>query len=76
MQIPWALSATSIAYNVDGIAHGLKMTGVVLANIYLGNIKTWDDPKDQEAEPLCQPSVHRHHTGVPVRRQWDDLQLH
>jgi phosphate transport system substrate-binding protein len=58
VQIPWALSATSIAYNVDGIPHGLKMTGVVLANIYLGNIKTWDDPKIKKLNPsLSLPST-------------------
>src|SRR5262245_8266942 len=51
VQIPWALSATSIAYNVDGIPHGLKMTGVVLANIYLGNIKNWNDPAIKKLNP-------------------------
>lgn len=45
VQIPWALTATSPVENIPGVpADKLKLTGSVLANIYLGNIKTWDDP--------------------------------
>jgi phosphate transport system substrate-binding protein len=44
-QVPWALTATTVVYNVPGVPnHRLKLTGAVLANIYLGNIKNWDDP--------------------------------
>ena len=44
VQIPWALSATSIIYNLDGVKNNLKIDGPTLANIFLGNIKTWNDP--------------------------------
>ena len=44
-QIPWAFSATSIPYNVSGIGYGLKLTGPILANIYLGHIKKWNDKR-------------------------------
>ena len=43
VQIPWAFSATSIPYNVSGVGYGLKLTGPILANIYLGHIKKWND---------------------------------
>jgi phosphate transport system substrate-binding protein len=44
-QIPWALTATSPVVNIPGVgAHQLKLTGTVLANIYLGNITKWSDP--------------------------------
>ncbi len=44
-QIPWALTATIPVYNIPGISdHQLKLTGTILANIYLGNIKNWNDP--------------------------------
>ncbi len=43
VQIPWAFSATSIPYNVSGISYGLKLTGPILAGIYLGQIKYWDN---------------------------------
>jgi len=42
-QIPWALSATGVSFNVPGV-HSLHLTGSVLAKIYLGSITNWDDP--------------------------------
>jgi phosphate transport system substrate-binding protein len=44
VQIPWALSATSIAYRGDALPNHLHLTGAVLANIFLGKIKTWNAP--------------------------------
>jgi phosphate transport system substrate-binding protein len=44
VQIPWALSATAIDYRLDGVASRLKLTGPVIANIFLGKIKKWNDP--------------------------------
>jgi phosphate transport system substrate-binding protein len=45
VQIPWALTATSPVVNIPGVqADQLKLTGTVLANIYLGNITNWNDP--------------------------------
>ena len=45
VQIPWALTATIPVYNVPGVGdRQLKLTGPILANIYLGNIKSWNDP--------------------------------
>jgi phosphate transport system substrate-binding protein len=43
VQIPWALSATSIAYNVPGASARLKLNGKVLADIFLGKITNWND---------------------------------
>jgi phosphate transport system substrate-binding protein len=43
VQIPWAFSATSIPYNVSGVGYGLKLTGPILANIFLGHITKWND---------------------------------
>ena len=43
-QIPWAFSATSIPYNISGVGYGLKLTGTVIAAIYGGSIKYWDNP--------------------------------
>jgi phosphate transport system substrate-binding protein len=44
VQIPWAFSATSIPYHVTGVGQGLKLTGKVLAEIFLGHIHYWDNP--------------------------------
>jgi phosphate transport system substrate-binding protein len=50
-QIPWALSGTVPAYNVSGAPSNLKLSGEVLADIYLGNITTWDDPAIAKLNP-------------------------
>src|SRR6266511_1485931 len=44
VQIPWALSATSIPYRLDRGPNRIRLNGKVLANIFLGKIKTWDAP--------------------------------
>jgi phosphate transport system substrate-binding protein len=41
-QIPWALSATGVSFNIPGV-HRLHLNGGVLAKIYLGQIKKWND---------------------------------
>jgi phosphate transport system substrate-binding protein len=43
-QIPWALSATAIAYKGDALPNHIHMTGQVIANIFLGRITKWNDP--------------------------------
>ena len=50
-QIPWALSGTVPAYNVKGVPKNLKLSGEVLANIYLGKITTWNDPAIAKLNP-------------------------
>jgi phosphate transport system substrate-binding protein len=51
LQIPWALGGTSIPYNVPGAPRHLKMTGEILANIYLGKITSWNDPSIAKLNP-------------------------
>jgi phosphate transport system substrate-binding protein len=51
-QIPWALGGISVMVNVKTNAHApLKMSGPVLALIYLGAIKTWNAPAIQKLNP-------------------------
>jgi len=47
-QIPWALSATSLAYKGDALPNHIRMTGPVVADIFLGRIKKWNDPALQK----------------------------
>ena len=65
VQIPWAFSATSIPYNVSGVGYGLKLTGPILADIYLGKIKKWNDKRirainkgkslpNEDIVPICR----------------------
>jgi phosphate transport system substrate-binding protein len=51
VQIPWALSSTSIAYNLPGVQTHLKITGQVLASIYLGKITKWNAPALKSLNP-------------------------
>jgi len=51
VQIPWTASATSVAYNLQGAAPHLKITGPVLANIFLGKVKKWNDPSIKKLNP-------------------------
>jgi phosphate transport system substrate-binding protein len=50
-QIPWALSSTSIPYHVPGVSYGLKLTGKILANIYLGHITKWNASAIKKINP-------------------------
>lgn len=47
VQVPWALAATAAIYHLTGNQH-LKMTGSVLAQIYLGKITKWNAPAIQK----------------------------
>jgi phosphate transport system substrate-binding protein len=51
VQVPWQASGTAIAYNLPGMPPHLKITGTVLANIYLGNVKKWNDPAIKKLNP-------------------------
>ncbi len=67
LNIPLAISAQEIAYNVPGVSQSthLKLTGDVLAKIYLGQIKYWNDPA---ITALNKGVKLPHHVIVPVRR--------
>jgi phosphate transport system substrate-binding protein len=43
VQIPWALAATGVIYNLGSLQH-LNMTGPVLAQIFMGKITKWNAP--------------------------------
>jgi phosphate transport system substrate-binding protein len=44
VQIPWALSATSIAYKGDDLPNHIHLSGPILASIFMGRITNWNDP--------------------------------
>jgi phosphate transport system substrate-binding protein len=46
VQIPWGLTATGIAFHLDGVKH-VNLSGQVIAQIYLGYITTWNDRRIQ-----------------------------
>jgi phosphate transport system substrate-binding protein len=44
IQIPVALGAVAVVYNLPGIKSGLKLSPDAIAGIYLGKITKWNDP--------------------------------
>ena len=52
IQFPAIIGGVVPVYNIKGIDSGkLKITGEVLANIYLGRIKVWNDPSITAINP-------------------------
>ncbi|HYZ22127.1 MAG TPA: phosphate ABC transporter substrate-binding protein PstS, partial [Rhodopila sp.] len=52
MQFPTVIGGVDIIVNLPGIeADKLRLTGPILADIYLGNITKWNDPKIEEVNP-------------------------
>jgi phosphate transport system substrate-binding protein len=51
VQIPMFLGAITVSYNLAGVKTGLKLDGKTLGDIFLGNIKTWDDAEIKALNP-------------------------
>jgi phosphate transport system substrate-binding protein len=45
LHIPTVLGAVVVTYNLEGISKPLQFSPEVIADIYLGKIKKWNDPK-------------------------------
>src|SRR5437667_4793531 len=43
LHIPVTIGAVAVSYNLSGVSGHVNLTGPVIANIYLGTIKFWDD---------------------------------
>jgi phosphate transport system substrate-binding protein len=62
MQMPWALTATGVGFHVNGL-RSLHLSGPVLAQIYLGQIKNWNDRRIQK---LQKKGVHLPNLPISV----------
>jgi phosphate transport system substrate-binding protein len=51
VQIPWALAATVVTYNLKGVPNGLKLTGPLVADMFQGKVATWNDPAIAKLNP-------------------------
>ncbi|WP_420029173.1 phosphate ABC transporter substrate-binding protein PstS [Mycobacterium intracellulare] len=45
MNIALAISAQQVNYNLPGVTEHIKLNGKVLAGMYNGSVKTWNDPQ-------------------------------
>jgi phosphate transport system substrate-binding protein len=67
VHVPTLLGAITVAYNLSGVPSGLKLDGATIANIYLGKIKTWNDP----AITSLNPGVKLPSTAITVIHRSD-----
>ncbi len=51
LHIPTVIGSVSIVYNIPGIPSGLKLTGDILADIYLGTITHWNHERITAINP-------------------------
>jgi phosphate transport system substrate-binding protein len=51
MNIALAIAAEQVHYNLPGVSEHLKLNGKVLAAMYQGTIKTWNDPQIAALNP-------------------------
>jgi phosphate transport system substrate-binding protein len=68
LQIPWALGATAVMYNLPGAKNLLHMDGPTLAKIFLGQITKWDDP----AIAKLNPGVSLPGTSITIAHRSDN----
>lgn len=51
LELPSVLIGIVVIYNLPGVSGDLKLTGSVVADIYLGKIKSWSDPAIARLNP-------------------------
>jgi phosphate transport system substrate-binding protein len=51
LQIPVTLGGEAMGYNLPGVGKGLKLTRQLIADIYLGKVTKWNDPKLVQLNP-------------------------
>ncbi len=75
LSIPMVAGSVVITYNLPGSPE-LKLTPDIVADIFLGKIKKWNDATDRRAEPLGQASEHGHDCRASLGRERHDRGLH
>ena len=76
VELPWALSATSVMYNLPGLPNNLHITGPIIAGHLPRPDQEVERPEDQGRQQGRQPPVDGHHPRLPERLQRHDVQLH
>jgi phosphate ABC transporter phosphate-binding protein len=67
LHIPETIGAITIAYNIPNIGTGLKLTGPIIADIFLGKITMWDD----SAITAINPDLTLPHRAITVINRSD-----
>lgn len=67
VHIPTCVGAIVVTYNIPGFKHTIRLTGPVIADIYLGKVTKWDD----EAITKLNPGVKFPAMNIVVVRRAD-----
>ena len=67
--IPTAISAQMVAYNIPGVLSHLKLSGKLVSEIYQGQVTKWNDSAIAEREPRRHPAGHPDRHPAPLRQQ-------
>ncbi|MFL5820160.1 MAG: phosphate ABC transporter substrate-binding protein PstS [Solirubrobacteraceae bacterium] len=51
VHVPTAFGSITVAYNLPGVANGLRLDGPTVADIFLGKIRKWNDPAIAKLNP-------------------------
>jgi phosphate transport system permease protein/phosphate transport system substrate-binding protein len=54
VHIPITIGSVALVYNVPGVKRGLKVSGPLIADIFLGTISRWNDPRIKDLNPDLQ----------------------
>ena len=54
VHIPTVAGAVVLTYNIKGVSKGLRLTPEIVSGIFLGHVKTWDDPAIKKANPALK----------------------
>ena len=75
VHIPMVAGAVVVTSNLPGNPE-LKFTPDVVADIFLGKIKKWNDRADRGDESRREAARHEHHSRAPLGRQRHDGRFH
>jgi phosphate transport system substrate-binding protein len=51
VHVPTVMGAVTVSYNLEGVESGMKLDGETIADIFLGKITKWNDPKITALNP-------------------------
>jgi phosphate transport system substrate-binding protein len=51
LQVPMVIGGVVPAYNLPGVTKELRFTGELLAEMFIGGVNSWDDPRIKELNP-------------------------
>ena len=75
VQVPAYVSPIAVMFNLEGV-DSLNLSAEVIANIFNGTIKTWDDAAIADLNPDADPARRPDLAGAPPGRLGHHRELH